>query len=60
LTIVIVTHDLDSLWRITDRVAFLGNGKVLSVDPIAELVKNPDPLIQTFFNGPRGRVATNN
>jgi phospholipid/cholesterol/gamma-HCH transport system ATP-binding protein len=57
LTIVIVTHDLDSLWRITNRVAFLGEGKVLCVDAMAELVKNPHPLIQKFFNGPRGRVA---
>ena len=31
LTIVIITHDLDSLWRIVDRVAVLGNGKVLGI-----------------------------
>jgi len=57
LTIVIVTHDLDTLWRVTDRVAFLGEGKVLSVEPIAALVKNSHPLIQKFFSGPRGRAA---
>lgn len=57
LTIVMVTHDLDSLWKITDRVAFLGNRGVLCVDAMAKLVKNPDPLIQGFFSGPRGRVA---
>ncbi len=57
LTIVMVTHDLDSLWQITNRVAFLGEGKVLCVDTMKELVKNPHPLIQAFFNGPRGRVA---
>lgn len=57
LTIVMVTHDLDSLWKITDRVAFLGKGVVLCVDAMAQLVKNPDPLIQEFFGGPRGRVA---
>ena len=33
LTIVIITHDLDSLWRIADRVAVLGNGKVLGSAP---------------------------
>lgn len=60
LTIVMVTHDLDSLWAVTNRVAFLGDGKVLSVDPMAELVKNPNPLIQGFFCGPRGRVAESN
>jgi phospholipid/cholesterol/gamma-HCH transport system ATP-binding protein len=59
LTIVMVTHDLDSLWRVTNRVAFLGEGKVLCVDKMAALVKNPHPLIQAFFNGPRGRTAQN-
>jgi phospholipid/cholesterol/gamma-HCH transport system ATP-binding protein len=57
LTIVIVTHDLDTLWRVTNRVAFLGEGKVLCIDAMAELIKNPHPLIQQFFNGPRGRAA---
>lgn len=57
LTIVIVTHDLDTLWKVTNRVAFLGEGMVLSVEPMAKLVKNPHPLIQAFFSGPRGRVA---
>lgn len=57
LTILIVTHDLDTLWRVTDRVAFLGEGKVLCIGPMAEIIKNPHPLIQKFFNGPRGRAA---
>ncbi|EKD71260.1 MAG: ABC transporter, ATP binding protein [uncultured bacterium] len=57
LTIVMVTHDIDSLWTVTNRVAFLGEGRVLCVDPIAKLVKNTNKLIQDFFGGPRGRVA---
>ncbi len=57
LTIVMITHDLDSLWKITDRVAFLGEGVVLCVDRMSELVKNKHPMIQEFFSGPRGRVA---
>jgi phospholipid/cholesterol/gamma-HCH transport system ATP-binding protein len=57
LTIVMVTHDLDSLWRDTDRVAFLGEKKVLSVDDMAALVKNPHPLIQKFFSGMRAKAA---
>lgn len=57
LTIVVVTHDLDSLWKITNRVAFLSEGVVLSVDPMSELVKNPNPIIQKFFCGERGKVA---
>jgi phospholipid/cholesterol/gamma-HCH transport system ATP-binding protein len=57
LTIVIITHDLDTLWKVTDRIAFLGEGKVICVDALSELIKNPNPLIQDFFSGPRGRAA---
>ncbi len=55
LTVVMVTHDMDSLWHVTDRVAFLGEGKVLAVLPMPELVKHPHPLIQAFFSGYRAR-----
>lgn len=57
LTIVMVTHDLDSLWKITNRVAFLGEKTVLAVEPMSKLVKNPHPLIQAFFEGARGKAA---
>jgi phospholipid/cholesterol/gamma-HCH transport system ATP-binding protein len=57
LTIVIITHDLDTLWRVTNRVAFLSEGKVLCIDTMANLVNNSNPIIHEFFNGPRGRVA---
>jgi len=57
LIIEMVTHDLDSLWHVTNRVAFLGEGKVLCVDAMAALVKNPHPLIQAFFSGARGRTT---
>lgn len=57
LTIVMITHDLDSLWKVANRVAFLGEGVVLCVDTMEKLVKNKNPLIQNFFNGPRGRIA---
>lgn len=57
LTIVIVTHDLDTLWHITNRVAFLGDKRVLCVDSMQALVKNDNPQIQAFFHGTRGRVA---
>lgn len=49
-TVVMVTHDLDSLSRVADRVAFLGEGKVLAVSPLPELMKNPHPLIQDYFS----------
>ena len=57
LTIVIITHDLDSLWRIADRVAVLGNGKVLGIGSMSELSNSTDPLIHEYFYGPRGRAA---
>lgn len=50
LTIVMVTHDIDSLKRVADRVAFLGEGKVLCVDTPKNVMQNPHPLIQEFFN----------
>ncbi len=57
LTIVIITHDLDSLWRIADRVAILGNGKVLGTGSMSDLSRSTDPLIHEYFHGPRGRAA---
>lgn len=57
LTIVVVTHDLDTLWKITNRVAFLGEKTVLAVEPMSKLVRNPHPAIQTFFGGVRAKAA---
>jgi phospholipid/cholesterol/gamma-HCH transport system ATP-binding protein len=57
LTVVMVTHDLDSLWRVTDRVAFLGEKRVLSYASMKQLSDDPHPLIQDYFQGPRGRAA---
>jgi phospholipid/cholesterol/gamma-HCH transport system ATP-binding protein len=54
---VIITHDLDSLWRIADRVAVLGNGTVLGIGTMRELSQSNDPLIHEYFYGPRGRAA---
>lgn len=53
LTVVMVTHDPDSLWRTADRVAFLGEGRVLALDTIAAVASNPHPEIQHYFSGPR-------
>lgn len=57
LTMVIVTHDLDLLWHVADRVAFLGEGHVLGVGAMIELSKSDHPLIREYFYGPRGRAA---
>lgn len=50
LTVVIISHDISSLERCTDRVAFIGEGKVLALEPIAALKQNPHPLIQNYFS----------
>ena len=57
LTVFMITHDLDSLYAICDRVAVLADKKVVAAGPIAELKASPHPWIQEYFNGPRGRVA---
>lgn len=56
LTFVMVTHDLDTLWKVPDRVVFMGEGKILAAEPMLELVKNTHPAIQTYFSGPRSAV----
>jgi phospholipid/cholesterol/gamma-HCH transport system ATP-binding protein len=53
LTIVMITHDSDSIWRTADRVAFLGDGRVLALGPVADVAKHPHPEIQRYFGGPR-------
>jgi phospholipid/cholesterol/gamma-HCH transport system ATP-binding protein len=50
LTVVMISHDIESLKRTTDRVAFVGEGKILSVAPIKELMKNKHPLIAEYFS----------
>lgn len=57
LTIMIVTHDLDLLWRVSDRLAVLGEGKVLGIGTMEELSESPHPVIREYFYGPRGRAA---
>lgn len=56
-TIVMITHDLDLLWQVTDRVAVLGERKVLAVGSMDELSKLTHPAIREYFDGPRGRAA---
>ena len=56
LTVFMVTHDLDSLEAICDRIAVLIEGRV-SVGTLAEHMKNPHPWIQEYFTGPRARAA---
>ena len=57
LTIVMITHDLDTLWQVADRVAVLAEGTVQGVGSMADLSKIDKPGIQAFFEGPRSRAA---
>ncbi|MCL6729980.1 ABC transporter ATP-binding protein [Sphingomonas hankyongi] len=57
LTVFLITHDLDTLITICDRVAVLADRKVIAVDTIPNLLALDHPWIQEYFNGPRGRTA---
>jgi len=57
LTVFLITHDLDTLYAICDRVAVLADKKVVAVGTIEQLLALDHPWIQEYFNGPRGRAA---
>jgi len=54
LTVIMITHDLDSLLTICDRVAVLVDRKII-VDTLAGIMNNPNPWIHEYFHGPRAR-----
>ena len=56
LSVVLVTHDLDTLYAICDRVSALIDKRV-KVGTIDELMREPDPWLREYFGGPRGRAA---
>ncbi|MDP4076383.1 ABC transporter ATP-binding protein [Acidovorax sp. A1169] len=57
LTIFMITHDLDLLWQVADRVAVLSDGKVQGVGSMTELSRMDKPSVRQFFDGSRGRAA---
>ena len=57
LTVFLITHDLDTLYAICDRVAVLGDGVMLKVGTIPELIAFDHPWVREYFSGPRGRAA---
>lgn len=56
LTVVMVTHDLDTLAAIVDRIAVLVDKRII-VGTMNEVRANPHPWIKAYFDGPRGRAA---
>ena len=57
LTVFLITHDLDTLHEICDRVAVIAEKQVIAVGTIPELLEADHAWIQEYFNGPRGRAA---
>ncbi len=57
LTVFMITHDLDSLYAICDRIAVIADKKIVAIAPVAELERSDHPWIREYFLGPRGRAA---
>ncbi|MFW5444234.1 MAG: ABC transporter ATP-binding protein [Methylococcaceae bacterium] len=60
LTVVMVTHDLDSIWSIVDRFAVLGEKKVIAEGTLTEIKQNTHPIVKEFFGGVRGKIRSQN
>lgn len=59
LTVYMVTHDLDSLFSVTDRVAVLGQKRVIAVGDVSSMMDQDDPWIKAYFQGSRARQIVN-
>lgn len=58
LTVILITHDLDTIWSISDEIVYLGDGKVLFHDTVVKAANHKDiPELYEYFNGPRGKVT---
>ena len=57
LTVFLVTHDLDTLMTVCDRVAVLYGGKVAALGPVEEVRAGATGWVKEYFAGPRGRAA---
>lgn len=56
-TVFLVTHDLDTLYAICDRIAVLAEKRMLVTDTLENVRQNSNEWVQEYFNGPRGRAA---
>ncbi len=57
LTVFLITHDLDTLYAICDRVAVLAERKVIAVGTLPEIERLEHPWVREYFHGPRARAA---
>jgi phospholipid/cholesterol/gamma-HCH transport system ATP-binding protein len=56
LTVFMVTHDLESLYTVSNRVAVLADGKVVATGPVASMLASEHPWVQSYFRGKRARL----
>jgi phospholipid/cholesterol/gamma-HCH transport system ATP-binding protein len=56
LTVYMVTHDLDSLHTVCDRIAVLAEGKVITAGPVSTMLASEHPWVKEYFRGKRSRV----
>jgi phospholipid/cholesterol/gamma-HCH transport system ATP-binding protein len=54
LTVFMITHDLQSLYTVCDRVGVLADGKVVASGPVEDIIQSPHPWVQAYFRGRRG------
>jgi phospholipid/cholesterol/gamma-HCH transport system ATP-binding protein len=57
LTVFMVTHDLDSLHTVCDRIAVLADGKVVAAGPIPMMLASEHPWVKSYFRGRRSRAG---
>ncbi len=57
LTVFLITHDLDTLYAICDRIAVLAERRVLVTGTLAEVEAFDHPWVRAYFHGPRARAA---
>jgi phospholipid/cholesterol/gamma-HCH transport system ATP-binding protein len=57
ITILFITHDLDSMHRVCDRVAVLADKRIVAVDTPATLARSMHPWVNAYFHGPRAEAA---
>jgi phospholipid/cholesterol/gamma-HCH transport system ATP-binding protein len=56
LTVFMVTHDLDSLYTVCDRIAALGDGRIIAQGPIGTMLASDNPWVHAYFHGKRARA----
>jgi len=55
-TVFMVTHDLDSLHTVCDRIAVLADGKIVALGPIEAMLASEHPWVRSYFQGKRARI----